>query len=60
MNALISNGLQIEFLNEIPYSVYNCFPNMKELTPGKFVYNDVEDRIPYLFSIRAEKRFVSS
>jgi SAM-dependent methyltransferase len=56
MNSLIGNGLQIEFLNEIPYQPYNCFENMEELLPGKWVFKKVRDKIPYLFSVKALKK----
>ena len=37
LNSLISNGLSIEFMNEFPYQVYNCFPNLIEIEKGKWV-----------------------
>lgn len=55
LNSLISNGLNIEFLNEFPYQVYNCFPNMTEIEAGKWVFSKHRDKIPYLFSIKAVK-----
>ncbi len=55
INALISNGLKIEFLNEFPYQVYNCFPNLIEIEKGKWVSKKHGSRIPYMYSIRAQK-----
>lgn len=55
LNSLISNGLQIEFMNEFPYSMYNCFDGMIEFGEGKWVFESIKDKVPYLFSIRALK-----
>lgn len=55
INSLIKNGLQIAFLNEFPYQVYNCFKNMIEIDTGKWVFKKYKDKIPYLFSIKAKK-----
>ncbi len=53
ITSLINNGLQIEFFNEFPYQVYNCFKNMIELEDGKWVFEKYKDKIPYMFSIKA-------
>jgi len=55
INSLIKNGLNIEFLNEFPYQVYNCFPNLTEKEKGKWVSNKYGDKIPHMYSIRAMK-----
>ena len=55
MNSLISNGMRIEFLNEFPYQVYNCFPNLVEIEKGKWVFEKHRDKIPYMYSIKARK-----
>jgi SAM-dependent methyltransferase len=55
INALINNGLTIKYLNEFPYQVYDCFPHMKEIEPGKWVFNDVGKLIPYMYSLKAVK-----
>lgn len=54
-NSLITNGLKIEFLNEFPYQVYNCFPNLVEYEKGKWVSNKYGDKIPHMYSIKAKK-----
>lgn len=56
LNSLIRNGLQIEFLNEFPYQVYNCFPNLTENEKGKWVSEKYGDKIPHMYSIRARKK----
>lgn len=55
LNALISNGLKIEFMNEFPYQVYNCFPNLTELSEGKWVSEKHGAKIPHMYSIKARK-----
>ncbi len=55
LNSLISNGLIIEFLNEFPYQVYNCFPNLIEIESGKWVSAKYKDSIPHMYSIKARK-----
>ncbi|MCP5048000.1 MAG: SAM-dependent methyltransferase, partial [bacterium] len=56
INGLIKNGLQLNYLNEFPYQVYNCFPNMKEIEPGKWVFKaEAGRKIPYMFSLQAVK-----
>jgi ubiquinone/menaquinone biosynthesis C-methylase UbiE len=55
LNSLITNGLKIEFLNEFPYQVYNCFPNLVENEKGKWVSEKYGDKIPHMYSIKAMK-----
>jgi len=55
VNSLIKSGLKIELLNEYPYQVYNCFPNLMEMEKGKWVSDKHGDKIPYLYSIKASK-----
>lgn len=51
-NAIKSAGLQIHDFNEYNYSPYNCFANMKELEPQKYVV-DLPSNVPHLFSFKA-------
>ena len=55
INSLISAGLTIEFLNEYPYQPYNCFPNLAEMEPGKWVSEEYGTKIPHVYSIKARK-----
>ena len=55
INSLITNGLKIEFFNEFPYQVYNCFPNLIEDEKGKWVSKKYGDKIPLMYSIKARK-----
>jgi len=56
VNALIANGLEIEFLHEFPFTVYDCFPNLEKVGDHKWVFKNLKDTIPYIFSIRARKK----
>lgn len=55
VNALIDNGLKIDFLNEWAYYPYNCFANMQEANAGsgQWQVKDWGDKVPHLFSIKA-------
>lgn len=56
VNALLGEGLQLEFLNEYNYSVYNCFPHLKEIEKGKYRFKPPYHHLPHTFSLRARKR----
>ena len=53
--ALKNQGLQLDFLHEFPYSVYNCFPHMREVSPSQWVYGPAGELLPHLFSLRMRK-----
>lgn len=55
INSIISNGLQLEFLHEFPYSVYDVFPNTVKGEDGWWRLKGLEDIIPMMFSIKARR-----
>jgi SAM-dependent methyltransferase len=55
INSLVENGLQIEFLHEFPFSVYDVFPNSVKGKDGWWRLKGFEDIIPMMFSIKAKK-----
>ncbi len=55
LNALIQAGLHIEHFNEFPFTTWNCFSNLKEIGPHKYVFKHLEGKIPYMFSIKARR-----
>lgn len=57
VSALIEAGLQIEFLHEFPYSVYQQLPNLYETNDRKFVFHEKEPLFPLMYSIKATKAF---
>lgn len=56
VNVLLENKLNIEFLHEFPYTMYDQFPGyMRKNKKGQYVFKDKTIQIPLLFSIRARK-----
>jgi ubiquinone/menaquinone biosynthesis C-methylase UbiE len=53
INALINNGLQIGFVNEYPYSPYNCFEKTVLGDDGFYRIEGIENMIPMMYSIKA-------
>ena len=58
VNALIKNGLELLELKEYDFSPYNCFPNMYEREPGRYVWGQDKfgRRIPMILSVKMRKR----
>ena len=56
LNSLISNGLEMNSLNEFDYSPYNCFQNTIEVEPKKFRIKHLDNKIPMVYSILATKK----
>ena len=56
LNALISNGLELNQFNEHDYSPYNCFNEIEEFEPNKFRIKHFENKIPMVYSILATKK----
>lgn len=55
INALIKVGIEIQQLNEYPFSPYNCFDNMREEKPGQFSILYKDKSIPLLYTIKGIK-----
>lgn len=56
INSLIHQGLVINQLNEYDYSPYNCFNKTIEFEPKKYRIEHLENKIPMLYSIVAQKK----
>ena len=56
INALVSAGLQIEFLHEFPYMAWRALPFMEEHEKGLWYLPDDRTMIPLMFSIKATRR----
>ena len=56
INALISAGLQIEFLHEFPYICWRALPFMEEREKGWWYLPEDRAMIPLMFSIKATRR----
>jgi ubiquinone/menaquinone biosynthesis C-methylase UbiE len=55
VNALISNGLRLQFLHEFPYCVYAHFPWLEQRSDGWFYMPQGMVQLPLTFSIKATK-----
>jgi SAM-dependent methyltransferase len=55
ITALIQAGLQIEFVHEFPYSVYQQLADLKETDEHTFIFDEKEALFPLMYSIRAKK-----
>jgi len=53
INALVSAGLQVEYLNEHDESPYNVLPDLVETTSGNYVTTD--KLYPLIFELKATK-----
>jgi ubiquinone/menaquinone biosynthesis C-methylase UbiE len=56
INSLIKNGLEIDQLDEYDYSPYNCFNKTIEFEPKKYRIEQLDDKIPMVYSILAKKK----
>lgn len=56
INNLIHQGLYISAFQEYDYSPYNCFQDMIEIAPGRFQIKRLGNKIPMVYSIKAEKK----
>ena len=54
-NALIKAGLTLNDLQEFDYSTYDCFQNTVEIEPGRFQIKGLENKLPMLYSVVANK-----
>lgn len=54
-NALIKQGLQVKSFDEYDFSYYNCFPNLLEISPGKWQSKTHLGKLPMMFRLVMEK-----
>ncbi len=56
INALIHEGLKIEYMHEFPFTMYDQFPGfMEQNKKGQYVFKNKKIQIPLLFSLKATK-----
>lgn len=55
ITPLVDRGLQLLEFKEYDYSPFNCFPNMVEREPGRFVWGNFGVRLPHIFSVKMRK-----
>ncbi len=57
MSSLLKEGLQVLDFQEYDFSPYQCFPNMEEREPGRFVWGrNFGVRLPHVFSLKMVKQ----
>ncbi len=53
MGALMRQGLVLQEFREFDWSPYDCFPDLVEREPGRFVWSETQHvRMPYAFSLK--------
>ena len=56
INALLRQGLGLEFIHEFPYTMYDQFPGFMEVNDkGQYVLKNKKIQIPLLFFLKATK-----
>lgn len=55
INALIRVGIQINHVNEFPFSPYNCFDGLEQREKDRFYMADMQHDTPLLYSILGTK-----
>jgi SAM-dependent methyltransferase len=55
VNALVSQEMQLEFLNEHAWSPYPVLDGMVETEPSHWKHKNLPENFPYVFSVKAKK-----
>lgn len=55
ISALLRTGLRLVEFREFPFSPFNCFPNMEELSPKRYTWTLHGRQIPHVYSIKMKK-----
>lgn len=53
INALIEHGMNIQRMNEFPFSCYNCFNNVEQSADGYWRIRGMADKMPMMYSVKA-------
>ncbi|MFB2118663.1 class I SAM-dependent methyltransferase [Parapedobacter sp. 2B3] len=56
VGSLMNNGLEISSFEEFDYSPYNCFNNAIEYEPRKYRIAHLDNKIPMVYSLVAQKK----
>ena len=56
IQSLIDENLEIKNIQEYNYSPYSCFKNMIETDKGKFQIPQFGSKVPYIYSLVAQKK----
>jgi 2-polyprenyl-3-methyl-5-hydroxy-6-metoxy-1,4-benzoquinol methylase len=58
LNALLYQGLRLDFFNEFSYSPFPCFGHVVQGSDGNWRVKDLEDKIPMVYSLKASKGMI--
>jgi len=53
IGALHRAGLRLDWFEEYAYSVWPCFPDMKQVGEDRWVINPLGDKVPHMYGLRA-------
>jgi 2-polyprenyl-3-methyl-5-hydroxy-6-metoxy-1,4-benzoquinol methylase len=56
IKALLDKGLEIIHFDEYNHSPYDCFQNTSMTTEGQYQIKGLENKIPMLYSLKAQKK----
>jgi len=56
MSSLLENNMELKVFKELPYSCYNCFPNMEKIADQKYQFTKHKGNIPYTFLMLWQKK----
>lgn len=56
ISSLLNNSLELKEIKEYDYSPYNVFSNMIEFEPKKYRIKHLDNKIPMVYSIFAERK----
>lgn len=56
VQAVVNNNMMLTHLQEYNYSPYACFENTIQIAPNRYQIKSLEDKIPLVYSLIAEKK----
>lgn len=55
ISALLGMGLELREFKEFPFSNYDVLGDMKSIGEGRYVFKDLEGKVPYMYSLLFQK-----
>ncbi|MEO7445543.1 MAG: SAM-dependent methyltransferase, partial [Ferruginibacter sp.] len=56
LDSLVKQGIEITAFQEFPFSPWNCFKGMKEITPGRFTIEKLNINIPLVYALKGQMK----
>lgn len=57
LQSILDAGLTLQIFKEYDYSVYDCFHNTIEISPGKWQIKGMEGKLPMMYALSAYKQY---